>query len=421
MAQVPGSNLKYGAAREKSSRGAEDSLIPMPVDDSQYNAKVRGYTQGQVAFGRFALIRMVGRGGMGVVWHAWDNRLERDVALKFLPEKLRLDEKAVEDLRRETRRCLSLTHPNIVRTYDFHVDEQTAAMAMEFVDGETLSTLRMKQPGQIFMPSQLMEWLKQVNDALTYAYRHEEVVHLDLKPANVMVDQRGQVKITDFGIASTVTDSLQRMSPDEELCGSPPYMSPQQIMGDPPSVSDDIYSLGVTIYEMLTGKPPYHGEKILQQVLHGTPAPITDRRLELLKARNQVAAIPQLEEIPARWEEVIIKCLAKHPTGRPGSISELVEGLLPPKPRVRLPQSKTSARFTPEQLAARAAHEMPAGYEKPAAESAPSALPATQLVDQPVAPEKLAPAHPLRRWLWILVLILALAVFFWAGITAVFS
>lgn len=390
----------------------------MPSDDLQYAAKVRGYTQGEVAFGRFALMRMVGRGGMGVVWQAWDNRLERDVALKFLPEKLRLDEKSVEALRRETRRCLSLTHPNIVRTYDFHVDDQTAAMAMEFVDGETLSVLRMKQPGQVFMPSALIEWLKQVSDALTYAYRHEEVVHLDLKPANLMIDRRGQLKITDFGIASTVTDSLQRLAPDEDLCGSPPYMSPQQIMGEPPSVSDDIYSLGVTIYEMLTGKPPFHGEKILQQIMNAQPVGIALRRTELMNARSQ--KILELEPIPPHWEEMVLKCLAKQPEGRPASMIDLVEGLLPPKPRVRLPGAKKTERtHIPGSVADPLASPINSPTSGTEAVTTPAPIPSSELVDVP-APTPGALTNR-RRWLFLALLILALLVFFWAGISAVFS
>lgn len=373
----------------------------MGPEESQFAAKVRSYSAGETAFGRFRLDRIVGRGGMGVVWLAWDTRLEREIALKFLPEKLRLDEKAIEDLRRETRRCLSLTHPNIVRTYDFHVDEQTAAMAMEYVDGETLTALRLRQPNQVFMPSQLLEWFKQVSEALTYAYRHEEVVHLDLKPANLMVDVRGQLKITDFGIASTVTDSMHRISPDDDLCGSPPYMSPQQIMGEPPSVSDDIYSLGVTLYELLTSKPPFYGANVLQMVMQSQPVPVSERRAEMVLARG--GTLEGLEPIPVQWETVIARCLAKAPPERPRTVADIIEGLLPPKPRVRLPSAKTPAKGSVQANAG--------------AQDTSTAAPTTDPAPVPNA----ARDHRRRNLLLIILLLLGLGLFFWAAITAVFS
>ena len=116
-------------------------LTPVP-DDLDFGVTIRGLVVSQQVFGRYTLRHVLGRGGMGVVWLARDERLERDVALKFLPEAVHFDAGALDDLKRETRRCLDLTHPNIIRIYDFVTDQQAAAISMEYVDGKTLAALR---------------------------------------------------------------------------------------------------------------------------------------------------------------------------------------------------------------------------------------------------------------------------------------
>src|SRR4051794_13973839 len=153
---------------------------------------------GQKLFGRYKLIRILGRGGMGVVWLARDGELERDVALKFLPELVVLDKALVSELKRETRRSLELTHKNIVRIYDFVQSENSACISMEYIDGDTLSNLRAEKERKVFEPSELAEWTAQLCDALDYAHNHAKIIHRDLKPANLMVNQRGDLKVSDF-------------------------------------------------------------------------------------------------------------------------------------------------------------------------------------------------------------------------------
>src|SRR5213595_2541559 len=143
-------------------------------------------TGGQVVFGRYTLTKVLGRGGMGIVWLARDEELERDVALKFLPELIIHDRAILSDLKRETRRSLELTHKNIVRIYDFVHDEMNGCISMEYVDGDTLSSLRVDKQGKVFEPGELKEWISELCDALDYAHNHARIVHRDLKPSNLM-------------------------------------------------------------------------------------------------------------------------------------------------------------------------------------------------------------------------------------------
>src|SRR5947209_17400118 len=167
----------------------------------------REFAGGQKVFGRYLLIKILGRGGMGIVWLARDEELEREVALKFLPDPVIHDRALLNDLKRETRRSLELTHKNIVRIYDFVNDARSACSSMEYVDGDTLSNLRAEKEQKVFEPNELRGWTSQLCDALDYAHNHAQIIHRDLKPANLMVNQRGDLKVSDFGIARSLGDS----------------------------------------------------------------------------------------------------------------------------------------------------------------------------------------------------------------------
>ncbi|MCW5549147.1 MAG: protein kinase [Opitutaceae bacterium] len=286
------------------------------MDDLDLGATIKGFAPGQKVFNRYTLKKILGRGGMGVVWLARDEELEREVALKFLPEIVALDPEAMADLKRETRRNLDLTHPHIVRIYDFVSDNRTAAISMEYVDGATLSALKLERPGRVFTIAELTVWLEQLCTALTYAHTKAKIVHRDLKPANLMITRNGDLKITDFGIARGISDSVSRVS--AQLAGSsgtPVYMSPQQMMGERAAVTDDIYAIGATLYELLTGKPPFHSGNIIMQVQAKVPPSLAERRAELGVTG---------EVIPAPWERTIASCLAKEAAERPPSTLELL-------------------------------------------------------------------------------------------------
>ena len=267
------------------------------------------------AQGRFVLIRFLGRGGMGEVWLARDERLQEEVALKFLPSEIRGDAAALDDLRRETARSHKLTHPNIVRIHDLHEEDGGVAfIIMEYVYGMTLADLRLQQPNRVFGWDYLRPLMKQLCAALDYAHG-EKVIHRDLKPANMMVDPNGKLKLADFGIAAVASDSVSRVSAKHSNSGTLPYMSPQQLTGKWPRVTDDVYALGATFYEALTSKPPFHSGDLTYQVLHEA-AEAMEERLSLLQIQNPV---------PPAVGAMVMACLAKEPERRPQSARAVAE------------------------------------------------------------------------------------------------
>ncbi len=284
-----------------------------PEEDGESGQTMRGVVGGTRLFGRFTLQKVLGRGGMGVVWLAQDERLDRLVALKLVPESISFDASAQEDLKRETRKSLLLTHPNIVRIFDFVEDEHSAAISMEYVDGATLSSLRVKKPNKCFEAQEIAPWVTSLCDALSYAHQSAKLVHRDLKPANLMVNSRSELKITDFGIACTLRDSMSYVSV-RTSSGTLNYMSPQQLLGEDPSHSDDIYAVGATLYEMLSSKPPFYGGDVASQVREVIAPTISQRRAKLgIKGAS----------IPKYWEETIAACLAKEPEKRPRTAADI--------------------------------------------------------------------------------------------------
>jgi serine/threonine protein kinase/Flp pilus assembly protein TadD len=287
-------------------------------------ATSREFATGQRVFGRYTLVKVLGRGGMGIVWLARDEELERNVALKFLPDLMIQDRSLLDQLKHETKRCLELTHPHIVRIHDFIHDDRSGCISMEYVDGETLSNLRAEKEQKVFEPLEIAGWIAQLCDALDYAHNHAKVIHRDLKPANLMVNQRRDLKITDFGIARSLADSASRLTAEHGRSGTLVYMSPQQLNGDRSTHFDDIYSLGATIYELLTSKPPFYSGNIDRQICERVAPSMTDRRKEL---DIEPAFVPPI------WEDTVAACLAKDPLRRPQSAIEVAQRLQLPSGR----------------------------------------------------------------------------------------
>jgi serine/threonine protein kinase/Flp pilus assembly protein TadD len=302
-------------------------------------ATSREFAGGQKVFGRYTLVKVLGRGGMGIVWLARDEELERDVALKFLPDLMIQDHAMFDQLKRETKRCLELTHPHIVRIHDFVHDERSGCISMEYIDGETLSNLRSEKEQRVFEPDEIATWISQLCDALDYAHNRANVIHCDLKPANLMVNQRGDLKIQDFGIARSLGDSGSRLTVEKGRSGTLVYMSPQQLNGERSSHLDDIYSLGASIYELLTSKPPFYSGNIDRQICERVAPSMTERRKEL---DIEPALVPQL------WEDAVAGCLAKDPSRRPQSAAEVAQ-------RLQLASGQTRTRAVPGKSSTRKA------------------------------------------------------------------
>jgi serine/threonine-protein kinase len=261
-------------------------------------------------FGRYRIVAEIGRGAMGVVYRAVDPALDRMVAIKTIHLSDDLAERAEYEARfqQEAKAAARLSHPNIVTIYDIGREGDLVYMAMELLEGDELRA-RLER-GRLPV-REAVDIAAQVADALAYAHDFE-VVHRDIKPANVMCLRGGAVKITDFGIARLRLSDVKTQT--GMLLGSPRYMAPEQIAGRRVDARADLFSLGVVLYEMLTGAPPFAGEAmgaILYNVANTTPAAPS-------------AANP---EVPPMLDLVVAKALAKDPEGRYSHAREMAADL----------------------------------------------------------------------------------------------
>src|SRR6204780_3308539 len=206
--------------------------------------------------GRYELTHLIARGGMAQVYRAMDRQLERPVALKVLFPELSVDRTFVERFRREAQAAANLSHPDLVPVFDWGEDEGTYFIVMELVNGTSLA--EMLRGGATISASRAAQIGAQVASALGYAHR-TGVVHRDVKPGNILITRDGQVKVTDFGIAQAVS-SEDHLAEAGSVMGTATYFSPEQASGAPVDGRSDVYSLGVVLYEMLVGRPPFIGD-----------------------------------------------------------------------------------------------------------------------------------------------------------------
>ncbi len=295
-----------------------------------------------VGGGRFSLLRELGRGGMGVIWLAHDERLNAPVALKFLFQSVRENSVAIKNLRQETMKSRMLSHPNIIRIYDlYEAPEEPAFISMEYVDGPSLWVLRARQPKGCFSWELLKPIVKQLCAALEYAHG-ENVIHRDLKSANMLLDDRQRLRLADFGIAARFVESPTNDTGVRLTTGTISYMSPQQIDGAVPRVTDDIYALGATLYELLSGHPPFYQNDIAYQVRNVLATPLSERLADL-----------ELEDnVPLPVTAMIMACLSKDPGKRPQSTQAVAEWIGLTEAQVFVPVVVPLPGSTPEPAAA---------------------------------------------------------------------
>ena len=246
---------------------------------------------------RYRVERSIGRGGMAEVFLAHDILLDRPVALKVLFPEYAIDPNFVERFRREAQSAAALTHPNIVAVYDWGKVNVTYFIAMEYVEGKTLATL-LKERGPL-SPTHTCDVISEVASALSFAHENG-VIHRDVKPGNILIGLGGQVKVADFGIARALGANIEEaLTEIGSVMGTATYLSPEQAQGAQPDPRSDIYSLGVMMYELVAGRPPFVGDSavaIAYQHVHNFPQPLRE----------------VVTDLPRGFESVVAKCMAKN-------------------------------------------------------------------------------------------------------------
>jgi len=259
--------------------------------------------------GNYEITEEIGRGGMAVVYKANDLNLDRTVAIKVLPEQFTFDEEFIERFAREARTAANLTHPNIITIHQVGKEGDTHYFAMNYIEGRSLSKM-IREDGKLPVDKAL-KILQDVCGALEHAHARG-VIHRDIKSDNILLDEQGNAIVTDFGIAKAAEGT--RLTQTGTSIGTPEYMSPEQANGQPLDNRSDIYSLGIVMYEMLTGQVPFQAETpIAVAVAHTRDMPTGPRQLSA--------------DIPEWFEAIVMKCLAKNPDERYQSAAELLADL----------------------------------------------------------------------------------------------
>jgi predicted Ser/Thr protein kinase len=301
-----------GATVEPEEAEKRDSTIlgdsSMLSGDEPYDEIEHGsFLPGTIIAQRYRIVALLGKGGMGEVYRADDLKLGQSVALKFLPTDLAKDPQRRQRFHNEVRIARQVAHPNVCRVYDIGEVEGHTYLSMEYVDGEDLSSL-LRRIGRV-PHDKAVEIARQMCVGLAAAHERG-ILHRDFKPANVMIDGRGKARITDFGLAALADEVAGASS----RAGTPPYMSPEQFTGEEFTVRSDIYSLGLALYELFTGKPAFEADSISDYThLHTKVAPVSPANL--------------VTELEPTVERAILHCLEKNPELRPSSALEVAAAL----------------------------------------------------------------------------------------------
>lgn len=302
----------------RAMTGATGTMATVKLDGTVPGATspshaVTELAQGQLFAGRYKIDSIVGRGGMGIVYRASDTQLDEVVAIKTLPgDVMTRSPEDLERFKREIRLARKITHRNVLRTYDYGEADGVYFISMEFVRGYTLNELLDEAPGRQVAPRVAMGIGRQISRGLQAA--HEQgIIHRDIKPGNVLIDHKGEVKLMDFGIAR-MAEAPEAMTQAGLIVGTPHYMSPEQVQGKALDPRSDVYSMGVMIYEMVVGRRPFESSSLTGILT----AHITEKPVPPIELRPEVG-----REINA----IILRCLEKDPKARYADAGELLQDL----------------------------------------------------------------------------------------------
>ena len=265
--------------------------------------------KGQKISDRYQIIKSIGEGGMANVYLAYDTILDRNVAVKLLRGDLASDEKFVRRFQREALSASSLNHPIIVEVYDVGEDNGNYYIVMEYIEGKHLKEL-IKKRGKL-TTSEVVDIMLQITDGMSVAH-DSYIIHRDIKPQNIMILENGIVKITDFGIAMAM--NATQLTQTNSVMGSVHYIPPEQASGKGATLQSDIYSMGIVMYELLTGKLPFRGENAVEIALKHLKEPVPNIKDELPNLPNSI-------------ENIILKATAKNPKNRYNDAREMHEDL----------------------------------------------------------------------------------------------
>jgi serine/threonine-protein kinase len=283
--------------------------------------------KGQKINDRYEIIRSIGEGGMANVYLALDTILNRYVAVKILRGDLASDEKFVRRFQREAISASSLSHPNIVEMYDVGEDDGKYFIVMEYVEGKSLKSL-IKKRGGLTLP-ETIDIMLQLTDGIACAH-NSYIIHRDIKPQNIIILDDGRVKITDFGIAQAL--NRHELTETNSVMGSVHYLPPEQANGTGTTIKSDIYSLGIVMFELLTGKVPFKGENAVEIAIKQMKDPMPSVR-------------EYKEDIPQSIENIILKATAKNPKNRYDSVLEMQEDLKTALSKERRDEPKITFKY----------------------------------------------------------------------------
>ena len=340
-------------------------------------------TKGQKINDRYEIVRSIGEGGMANVYLAHDIILDRDVAIKILRGDLAGDEKFVRRFQREALSASSLSHPNIVEMYDVGEDNGTYYIVMEYVDGMTLKQM-VKKRNNLSL-SEAIDIMLQITDGIKEAH-DSYIIHRDLKPQNILIQENGEIKITDFGIAMALNST--QLTQTNSVMGSVHYLPPEQASGKGATIKSDVYSMGILFYELLTGRLPFKGDNAVE--------------IALKHMKEDIPSVRSINDsIPQSVENIILKATAKNPKNRYETAKDMHDDLLTCLNQERLDEKKYEFIY-PE-------HSSETENKKPV------------ILDPPKEEKVVEDENPIEEegkntWIWILSSVFIFIVFVLVGI-----